>query len=386
MAGNAPEMDGNAVRAARLRDYLAADSDNVELACELADLLAAEGAPVAADDVLAGLHPSLQSTAAVGFRRARLALSTGRYADASLQLTSLIQQGVDAPAVAHDLAFAQLCLRQSQRARQTVNEAIATHGGTSALHTLAARIELQEQQYDAALSQLRAALALDPNDAQAHGVHALALFDSSRPEPALQASVSALQLDGEQHEALLVAGTLALGNREWPEAQALFERALVRFPNSGRVLSGLGQCLMLRNELPQARDVLVHAVQAMPEHIGTWHALAWTQLLQGDSDAAYGSYQQAYALDRNFADTHGGLGLVAVLRGQYAEAEGLIERALRLDRNSITGRYARSLLLQKQGDTAGSEALLGELLEAGGMPGVPVAEFAQRLQHTLSPR
>ncbi|WP_314103258.1 tetratricopeptide repeat protein [uncultured Stenotrophomonas sp.] len=378
-------MDGYAVRAARLRDYLAADSDNVDLACELADLLAAEGAPAAAEDVLAGLPDTLQNTAAVGFRRARLALSTGRYADASQQLSSLVQQGVDAPAVAHDLAFAQLCLRQSERARNTVNDAVARHGGSTALHVLAARIDLQEQHYDAALAQLRAALALDATDAQAHGVTALALFDSNRPEPALQASVAALQLDGEQHEALLVAGTLALWNREWLEAQALFECALVRFPNSGRVLSGLGQCLMLRNELLQAQAVLEQAVQAMPEHIGTWHALAWTQLLQGDSDAAYVSYQQAYALDRNFADTHGGLGLIAVLRDQHAEAEASIERALRLDRNSITGRYARSLLLQKQGDTAGSEALLSELLEAGGMPGVPVAEFAQRLQHTLSP-
>lgn len=378
-------MDGYAVRAARLRDYLAADSDNVDLACELADLLAADGAPAAAEDVLAGLPDILQNTAAVGFRRARLALSTGRYGDASQQLSSLVQQGVDAPAVAHDLAFAQLCLRQSERARNTVNDAVARHGGSTALHVLAARIDLQEQHYDAALAQLRAALALDANDAQAHGVTALALFDSNRPEPALQASVAALQLDGEQHEALLVAGTLALWNREWPEAQALFERALVRFPNSGRVLSGLGQCLMLRNELLQAQAVLEQAVQAMPEHIGTWHALAWTQLLQGDSDAAYTSYQHAYALDRNFADTHGGFGLIAVLRDQHAEAEPSIERALRLDRNSITGRYARSLLLQKQGDTAGSEALLSELLEAGSMPGVPVAEFAQRLQHTLSP-
>lgn len=379
-------MDGYAVRAVRLREYLAADSDNMDLACELADLLAAEGAPAAADDVLAGLSESLQSTAAVAFRRARLALSTGRYADASALLSSLIEQGIDAPAVAHDLAFAQLCLRQSDRARHTIDDAISRYGGSSALHTLAARVDLQEHHFDAALAQLRTAVSLDTNDAQAHGVTALALFDSNRPEPALQSSVAALQLDGEQHEALLVAGTLALWNREWPEAQALFERALVRFPNSGRVLSGLGQCLMLRNELLQAQAVLEQAVQAMPEHIGTWHALAWTQLLQGDSDDAYTSYQHAYALDRNFADTHGGLGLIAVLRDQHAEAEASIERALRLDRNSITGRYARSLLLQKQGDTAGSEALLSELLEAGGMPGVPVAEFAQRLQHTLSPK
>ncbi|WP_421567469.1 tetratricopeptide repeat protein [Stenotrophomonas sp. PD6] len=183
-----------------------------------------------------------------------------------------------------------------------------------------------------------------------------------------------------------MAGTLALWNKAWDDAQAMLERAVAHHANSGRALSGLGQCLMLRNDLPAARDVLERAVKAMPEHIGTWHALAWTQLLQGESTAAKASYEKAYALDRNFADTHGGLALVAVLNDHLDEAAASIERALRLDRNSITGRYACSLLLQKQGDTAGAEALLSQLLADGGMPGVPVAEFAQRLQLTLSPR
>lgn len=379
-------MDGNAVRAVRLREYLAADSGNAELACELADLLAAQGAPDDAERVLAGLPESSQSTVAIGFRRARLALATGRYADASLRLNALIEQGVEAQAIAHDLAFSQLCLRQTERARHTVGEAIARHGASSPLHILAARIELQKQQFDTALNHLQAALRLDPIDAQAHGVHALALFDSNQLEPALQAAAAALQQDPDQHEAQIVAGTLALWNKEWDVAQPLFERAVAFHSNSGRALSGLGQCLMLRNELPAAREMLERAVKAMREHIGTWHALAWTQLLQGESAAAKSSYEQAYALDRNFGDTHGGLALVAVLNDRLDEAAASIERALRLDRNSITGRYARSLLRQKQGDTAGSEALLSELLEAGGMPGVPVAEFAQRLQHTLSPK
>lgn len=68
-------MDVNAARAVRLREYLAADSGNAELACELADLLAAQGAPEDAERVLAGLPESSQSTVAIDFRRARLASS-----------------------------------------------------------------------------------------------------------------------------------------------------------------------------------------------------------------------------------------------------------------------------------------------------------------------
>src|SRR3546814_7885060 len=115
----------------------------------------------------------------------------------------------------------------------------------------------------------------------------------------------------------------------------------------------------------------------MPDHIGTWHALAWTQLLLGDIDAAEASYRSAYALDHNVGDSHGGLALVAVLRGDLDAAGQGIKRALRLDPQAMTARYAKTLLLEAQGDQSGSEALMHELLGSGGQgTALPVAEFA----------
>src|SRR5207342_527942 len=100
---------------------------------------------------------------------------------------------------------------------------------------------------------------------------------------------------------------------------------------------------------PAARDQLLHAVVTMPDHIGTWHALAWAQLLLGDIDAAAGSYQQAYDLDRNFADSHGGLALIHALRGETDAAEQAVKRALRLSPQCATALYAKSLLLSDAG-------------------------------------
>lgn len=378
-------MEGNGVRAARLRGYLAADSSNTELACELSDELVSLGEFEEAESVLASLPASLQAVVSIEFRRARLAMMAGRYAEALAVLEALETGSPNDLAISHDRAFCHLCLRETQHARGIVEAALNTHGAVPSLLVLGGRIGLAEQQYPQALDYLQHAVTLDPNDAQAAGVLALALFDSSNFNAAGNAAENALKLDPDQHEALLVAATLALWQRQWDVAQALYERALQRHANSGRALSGLGQSLMLRNDLPTAHAVLSRATRAMPEHIGTWHALAWSQLLQGDAQGAHASYQQAYAVDRNFGDTHGGLALVAVLRGDDAGAEQSIERALRLDRNSITARYARSLLLQNRRDTEASEALLSELIQAGGLPAVPVAEFAQRLRQTLSP-
>lgn len=137
-------MEGNGVRVARLREYLAADSGNSDLACELVDLLLAQGAVGDADAVLSGLQPATLAHPAVAFRRARCALASGRHAQASHQLQALIDGGATAPAIAHDLAFCQLCLRQPERAQGTVSQALAAHGGSVPLLVLAARIALMQ--------------------------------------------------------------------------------------------------------------------------------------------------------------------------------------------------------------------------------------------------
>ena len=78
----------------------------------------------------------------------------------------------------------------------------------------------------------------------------------------------------------------------------------------------------------------------------------------------------AYALDRNFAETHGGLATIAMLDGRISEGEESMRRALRLDPKSFNGRYARSLWLESQGETEAANALMVELTSEGGMPGI----------------
>jgi len=374
------------VRVARLRGFLSLDSSNSDLACELADLLLEQGATGEAQTALDSLPPPAHSAPGVRFRLARIALSSGRYDAAESILQALIDDGHDHEAVAHDLAFVQLCQRDCEAADATIHAAIARHGASTSLRMLAARIALMQERRADAIAILDQAVADAPDNVQAQGIRALALFDDSRHPQAAEAALECLRRDGDQHEALLVAGTLALWGRQVDVAETYFTRALDRHPNSGRVLSGMGQCAMLRDDMAAARTTLEAAVKAMPDHIGTWHALAWTQLLQGERDAAEASYQHAYALDRNFADTHGGLALIAFLRGDAAEAERGIARALRLDPNAITARYARCLLLESRGDDAGADALLQALIVEGGGTALPIREFGERLKKRLATR
>ena len=195
-------------------------------------------------------------------------------------------------------------------------------------------------------------------------------MDAGDLQAAAEAAAQCLALHPDQHEALLAAGTLALWQRNYGTAEKHLGDALVRFPNSGRALSGVGQLRMLVGDLEQAGRLLTHAVCTMPEHIGTWHALGWTQLLQGDITAAEQSYRAALELDRNFAESHGGVAIVELLRGRSEEGEQSMKRALKLDPRCISGRYARTLWLDQQGETAQSTALFASLLDEEALPGM----------------
>ena len=368
-------------RVASLRGYLAADPGNTQLACDLIDALFAAGDFNGADASIAALPAAVQEAAGIRFRRARCALILGRHAEAAQVLGGLIADGHENVALWHDLAFAQLCMRQLRDAAATIAAAQARFGADAELAVVSARVALMDGDFARANAALDTALALAPEHATALGLRALVLLDSGETDAAMQDALACLARYPDQHEALLVAGTVALWRQDLANAETFYQRALARHPNSGRALSGRGQLLMLRNDLPAAIGQLEHAVVAMPDHIGTWHALAWAQLLQGRLDAAEASYRQAYALDDNFADSHGGLALIDALKGRTQQAELSVKKALRLNPQCVTALYAKTLLLSDGGRAEEADALLSGLMGQINLPPtMNIHDFARNLR------
>lgn len=368
-------------RLAQLRGFHAMDPANVPLACDLFDALVAAGEYAEADDFLAGLPEVAAAAAGPRFRRARSALMHGRYAEAIAALQSLLDDGHENVALWHDLAFARLCLRETAAASQVLTEAMARFGDSAELAIVAARVAMMDGDFALALARLEQAQVLAPENATVQGVRALALFDAGESDAGYAAAMACLAAHPDQHEALIVAGSVALARQRIDEAETHFGRALSRHPNSGRCLSGFGQVRMLQSRLPEALDILRHAVVAMPDHIGTWHALAWAELLLGQVDAAETSYQRAYDLDRNFADSHGGLALIHALHSRRDEAELAIKRALRLNPQCPTALYAQTVLLEDAGQGEEAVRLLGTLVQPLGLPeGMTLGEFSRRLR------
>jgi len=372
-------------RVAQLQAFLAADPGNALLACDLVDAQFSAADYVGADTTIKTLPLETQVAPGVRFRRARCALILGRYDESANVLRALIADGNENVALWHDLAFCQLCARKTADATKTLAEAEERFGINSELAIVAARVALIDNDYDKAHAALKRAMELAPEHSTAQGLLALALLDAGNTDDGYAAAKACLSRYPDQHEALLVAGTAALWQRDLAHADDYFRRALGRHPNSGRALSGYGQLMMLRNDLPAAREQLLHAVVAMPDHIGTWHALAWTQLLLGDIDAAATSYEHAFDLDRNFADSHGGLALIHALRGETDTAEQSVKRALRLNAQCATALYAKSLLLTDSGRGEEADRVLATLVSQNEMPaGMSIGEFARNLRSRLT--
>ena len=374
------------MHAALLLAYRKRDPENAKLACDIADELIEQSAYIAALRVLRDLPGSSWDLPEVQNRVARCALATGSYQIAIEQLRALLAAGERDMCREHDLAYALLCAKQLDEAMVALRHATDYFGEIRELLILRARIHLSKGCQSEAIEATRAAILQDSSDATALGIQALAFLDGSCLAEAAGAARIAISIDPLQYEALLVESTLLLWAHDASRARELFERILIKNPRCGRTLLGCGHLAMREGDYKRAENFFLQSALIMPEHIGAWHALAWSQLLQGDMNAARSSFETAEELDRNFSDTHAGLAIIAMLDGEINKAERLTTLATRLAPNSTTACCARALLSHVRGDTIASQAKFSELLETLRVPAqVAPQEFVSRFIEMLGP-
>ncbi|MFC4527574.1 tetratricopeptide repeat protein [Dyella halodurans] len=374
-------------RLASLEAFADRDPANVDLLCDLLDQLLIEGQVARARQRLQQAPLALRSLPGVLFREARCALVDGDFVNAVALLQPLASTMRPVPGgLCHDLAFAQFRLGQLDEALGTLSLAASPEAdAAAALALLKARILYHQQRIAEALVILDG-VPQGGRHAEFHGLRAMLLLDDGQTAEAAQAATQALNEDPAQFDAGLVSGTLALWDRRDDVAVPMFQQLIAAQPNAGRAYLGLGEGLMMRGDIVAARAVLDRAATYMPEHIGTWHALAWCQLLQGNLDGAQQSFDNAFALDRTFGETHGGRALIHALRGEKEAAGEAIKRALRLDPNGRSARYAQSVLLLDEGREAEAQAIIQSLTASSLKGSTPISpEFVYTLRNLLRP-
>ncbi len=373
-------------RSTQLQRFAEQDPHNPLLWRDLLDALLDEGRIDEAQASLARMPPALRDSAAIRFRAARCALLGGNTGASIDLLQALLAEQPEVGGIRHDLAYAQAMAGQDEAALHTLSGFVGEGDDAAAIAILKARLLYRGRHYAKALELLsppRPGARL----AEMHGLRALLQLDMGDSAAAAHEAAQALALDPEQHEALLAAATVALWERRLDVSTTSFERVLAAHPHSGRAWLGLGENVMLRGDVPAARALLERAGTEMPEHIGTWHALAWCQLMQGDLAGAQRSFERAFAIDRSFGETHGGFALVHALRSERDEAEEAIKRARRLDPKGQAARYAQSVLLLDEGREEEARRIIDDILARSSPQGIAVpSDFIYRLRELVRPR
>jgi len=96
--------------------------------------------------------------------------------------------------------------------------------------------------------------------------------------------------------------------------------------------------------------------------------MGWSQLVQRKMDSARSSFESALALDRNFAESHGGLAVVLALENDVQGAREHVERALRLDPGNLSGRFAQAILKGEINNPDAFQELVHRLLSHQARP------------------
>lgn len=350
-------------RLSRLLRFLEADPQNAELLLN-ALLLAAElGELTQGQALLAHAAQHGIDDARIHAHAIPLLLRAGDYAAAADHGERALAGGIQHPVVIFNAAFAAFYCGHYDRADTLLAPLSAQADCDPAALILRARALHHLEHPEEALQLVEQALPQATNRAEALGLQALLRYEDDQNEAALQAAHDALALNPDQLDALLACGGANFELDAVEAARRAYQHAVDVHPTCGRAWSGLGQIAFHDMAFDTAEQQLREAVRHMPDHIGTWHMLAWIYILRGDAEQAREVLQRSYALDRNFGETHGGLAVVDAMEGHEAAARTGIRRALKLAPDGLAARYAEMLLLERAGDKAAATQLVNEVLD-----------------------
>src|SRR3989338_8479209 len=363
---------------ARLVDYLKQDPSNLRL---LGDALAMA---VEIGDLLHGL-PLIEHMEQHSIKEPHLyahatslLLQAGDYAKAAAYGEYALASGVTHPAVIFNAAFGHFYNDAYEAATALLEQLTRDPACAMAALLLHVRALDHLERNEEAEPLAAQAVEREPENPEALGLLALQQFENDNNPGALQMAHEALARDPNQLDALIACGSAHFEQGSIEAARKTWRHTVEAYPTCGRAWGGLALVEFNELEFDQAVEHLHLAVQYMPDHIGTWHVLAWIHILRAESELARAALGKAYALDRNYGETHGGIAACDALDGKTEEARQGIRRAFRLNPDCRAACYAQMLLLRNEGKPEEGKQVFRDMLArtapSGADTGLALAE------------
>ena len=164
----------------------------------------------------------------------------------------------------------------------------------------------------------------------AAGVAALPTEDDKLMRDGLQAFLDARMANADSPESHMAIGGLALGRRQWPEAEAAFSDALEIDPQLAPAWLMLVQLREARGDMAGAGSTLTSAVSALPRNPDILLARADFELRQNKTQDALAWYKRTLAVDPKSAEAWLGMSIAFYVLGDREQAKDAALKAREL--------------------------------------------------------
>jgi tetratricopeptide (TPR) repeat protein len=207
-------------------------------------------------------------------------------------------------------------------------------------------------------SYLRDGLERFPEDGELHALDAIILLEQGRITPARAMAAKALEKDGKNLSALLIAGQIEQLSGNKKAAQEFFDRALAAYPDSRIPLLSLAAVRADEGAYDEALALLDRADSLYNLQAISAYLRARIFFEKGDVQSAYNLMQEA---EDGLADHPPSLllaGEVAMKRKNYNQASEKMTRFLGFMPGHVKGTLLLADALDQQGDSAAAAKTL----------------------------
>lgn len=163
---------------------------------------------------------------------------------------------------------------------------------------------------------------------------------------------------------------------DWNEAERHFQNALRDHPRSTTALHLYGNALVLRKRFGEGISTLEEALRQDPESLQTRTDLALAYLYSGDTSGARQQLNDLLAKEPQFFPARWALGETFLKDRKYRQAIGQLKLAIGLDPDSPEAQAELAFCLGKDGNIAGAQKIVDQLVSQSGKAHVPPTALA----------
>ena len=202
-----------------------------------------------------------------------------------------------------------------------------------------ARRAIEHGNLDAAIDSLRGALALDPDEPDAHAWLSLCLIGKRRLYGASEESKIALVMAPESVLARWVGAQVAIAERNFQRAKDLNDELVADDPTSALLHQQRAQIFALLHEFDEQQHALHDALRFDPDNAETLAALAEFELAHGSPKEAYRFAESALQISPENHSALVAMGTVLLKQGDVAGAREHCFLALSADATDVGALY-----------------------------------------------